>query len=526
VRIPPFIAKATAIAILLGLGACTIRANAATVYYGLTLAPTGIDPHINASDELGIPLSSVYDTLIFRDPKSGEYVPGLAEKWAISDDGLIYTFWLRRDVHFHDGTPFNAQSVKRNFDYTLDPNNHSQRAALSLGPLREVAVDAPYQVSLHLDSPYAPLLDSLSQVYMGMASPKALDQWGVADYQYHQVGTGPYRFVEYVPNDHLTLERNPDYQWGPSIYQYRTASIQTIIFRFYEDPATRALALESGQADVVGEMPPRDAQRLSQKGGYNLQPIAIPGQPLQLLFNLHRSPTDELQVRRALIMSLNRPAIVETVFGSYSPVANSLLSTYTPGYTPDYPFPPYSPSEASRLLDQSGWQLGSDGLRRRDGFPLQINIVVPTWGSNPEVAQLVEAAWQKMGIQVKLNVASGFGPLKQAQQAGDYNAIGYNTFGTDPDLLQPFFVSDGLYNWSGVHDANVDQLLAQAASLGANSPERNALYGKLASMAQQQAWLVPIRDYVDLVVTRSSIKGLRFSFQGWFPLLIDLQHDS
>jgi peptide/nickel transport system substrate-binding protein len=526
VRLPSAIARAAALGIWLGLAACAAPSSPSTVVYGLTLAPSGIDPHINASDELGIPLSSVYDTLIFRDPQTGAYVPGLAERWMISDDGLTYTFWLRQDVHFHDGTPFNAQSVKRNFDYTLNPDNHSQRAALSLGPLREVTVDSANQVSLHLDSPYAPLLDSLSQVYLGMASAKALDQWGAADYQYHQVGTGPYRFVEYVPNDHLTLERNADYQWGPSIYQHTKASIQRIIFRFYEDPATRALALESGQADVMGEMPPRDAQRLLAEGGYNLQPVAIPGQPLQLLFNLHNPPTDELQVRQALIMALDRPAIVDTVFGSYSPVASSLLSAATPGFNPDHPFPAYDPTDASRLLDQSGWRIGSDGLRQRQGVPLQIKLVVPTWGSNPEVAQLVQAAWQKMGAQVQLNVAPGFGPLKQAQQAGDYNAIGYNTFGTDPDLLQPFFFSNGLYNWSGVRDAQVDELLTHAARLGAESPERHALYARLAAMAQQQAWLVPIRDYVDLVVSKSSIKGLRFSFQGWFPLLIDLQLNS
>ncbi|MCH7567541.1 MAG: hypothetical protein IH787_07800 [Nitrospirae bacterium] len=129
--------------------------------YGLTLAPTGIDPHINASVELGIPLSSVYDTLVFQDPETGAYVPGLATDWSISPDGLTYSFVLREQVVFHDGTRFDAEAVKANIDYVLDPDHRSQKAAAMLGPLHEVEVLGSYEVAFHLDRPYAPMLDSL-----------------------------------------------------------------------------------------------------------------------------------------------------------------------------------------------------------------------------------------------------------------------------------------------------------------------------------------------------------------------------
>src|SRR4030042_5650862 len=99
-----------------------------TLRYGLTLAPTGLDPHLNASVELGIPLSSVYDTLVFLDPETGQFVPGLAEGWEVTPDGLRYTFYLRQDVVFHDGTPFNAEAVRSNLKRILDPENRSQRA--------------------------------------------------------------------------------------------------------------------------------------------------------------------------------------------------------------------------------------------------------------------------------------------------------------------------------------------------------------------------------------------------------------
>src|SRR4030042_326709 len=137
---------------------------------GLPLAPSGIDPHIHASVELGIPLSSVYDTLVFLDPETGQFVPGLADRWEVTPDGLRYTFHLRQDVIFHDGSPFNAEAVRANLNRVLDPENRSQRALSMLGPLREAQVLDEFTVALDLEAPYAPLLDSLSQVYLGQGN--------------------------------------------------------------------------------------------------------------------------------------------------------------------------------------------------------------------------------------------------------------------------------------------------------------------------------------------------------------------
>jgi ABC-type transport system substrate-binding protein len=176
---------------------CTPRPEGRIVY-GLTLAPTGIDPHINASAELGIPLTSVYDTLVYQDPKTGEFVPGLAQKWEVSEDGRVYTFYLRRGVKFHDGTPFNAEAVRFNLDRITSPDLASQKARFMLGPYERTEVVDEYTVRIVLKEPFAPLLDSLSQVYLAMASPTAVQQWG-NEYQVHQVGTGPFVFVEYVP---------------------------------------------------------------------------------------------------------------------------------------------------------------------------------------------------------------------------------------------------------------------------------------------------------------------------------------
>jgi peptide/nickel transport system substrate-binding protein len=491
--------------------------------YGLTLAPSGIDPHINASAELGIPLSSVYDTLVFQNPETWEFVPGLAQSWTLSNDGLTYTFYLRQDVDFHDDTHFDANSVKANIEYILDPEHVSQKASIMLGPLNDVEVIDSYTVAFHLSEPYAPLLDSLAQVYLGMASPTALEKWGPSEYQFHQVGTGPYRFVEYIPNDHLTLEKNPDYDWGPSIYKNDRAEIDEIRFQFFEDPATRSLALESGEIDIIGEVPPHDAARLAASEDFQLYPVSIPGQPLQFFFNTQNPPTDDVEVRTALIQAVDRTFIVETIFGSYSPVAEGPLSSSTFGFSSQYPYPSYDFDQARSTLEGLGWKLDENsGHLIRDAEPLSIHIVAPNWGSNPEVGQLIEAAWEKLGAEVNLEVANGFGPLKEAHDSGEYHVIGINLFGTDPDLLRSFFRSDGFYNWSGYQDPILDTLLDDAVEASFDSAERQTYYDKIFALIRDEALILPIRDYVNLVIARSNIKGLRFSSQGWFPFLIDL----
>ena len=508
--------------------ACQLSSDTTpTLNYGLTLAPSGIDPHLNASAELGIPLSSVYDTLVFLDAESGDFVPGLAERWEISSDGLRYTFYLRKDVRFHDGTPFNAQAVQDNLDYTLNPDNHSQKAATMLGPVHQTEILDKHTIAFVLDEPFAPLLDSLSQVYLGMASPAALNQWGASEYQFHQVGTGPYRFIEYIPNDHITLERYPDYAWGPSIYDNTKASVERIIFYFYEDAASRSLALERREVDILGEIPPHEADRLASSADFSLSPVAIPGQPLQLFFNTAASPTDDLRVRQALLLAVDKKSIVLTVFGSHSPISNSPLSQA--GFEKLSGLPPsaFNPEGARKLLEEAGWMLENSELyRKRDGDPLVIKLIAPPWGSNSEIAQLLKAGWENIGIDVELTIAPGFGTLKEIQSSGDYHAIGINFFGTDPDLLRSFYASDGFYNWTGFSDPEIDRMLNEAAHASLAPDRRVELYNQIIRAITDNALVLPIRDYINLVVVHEQVEGLKFSAQGWFPNLIDIQLSS
>jgi peptide/nickel transport system substrate-binding protein len=526
-RVTAAAAAATAVLMLSLAGCQTSPSQEAveTLTYGLTLVPSGIDPHIHASAELGIPLRSVYDTLVYRDADTLEFVPGLAESWEISDDGLTYTFHLRDDVTFHDGTPFNADAVRVNIERVLSEDANSLKAAQLLGPVERVEVVDETTVRLILAEPFAPLLDGLSQPYLGIASPKALSEYDTATYQFHQVGTGPYRFVEYVVNDRLVLERNPDYAWGPSTVVNRgVPDVDRIVFRFFTDPPSRALALQSGEADVMGELLPTDAQGLSADGVIELEKVPIPGQPLQFFLNTNRAPTSSLAVRQALILATDRPAIVLSVFQGLSPVAYGPLSAATLYYDAEVEGRyDYDPVEAAALFDSTGWvDTDGDGWRDDGGEPLTINLVVPPWGLTPDVAVLLETQWESaLDVQVEIRQVASFPMLIGAADEGDYNAISLNYSGLDPALLNSFFLSEGSLNWTHYVDRELDSWLIAAQS-SLDDAERASLYAQVQTRIMDQALVLPIRDYVNLNGYRPEVEGLHFSAQGWFPYLTDL----
>ena len=503
---------------------CGAPATGDRIVYGLTLAPSGIDPHVNASSELGIPLTSVYDTLVYRDVATGEFVPGLAERWEISDDGLVYTFYLRRGVTFHDGTPFNAEALRFNLERITSPDLASQKARFMLGPYERVEVVNETTARIYLSEPFAPLLDSLSQVYLGMASPAAVEKWGT-EYQLHQVGTGPFVFAEYVPGDHVLLRRNPAYAWGPPVYQHKRAQLAEVEFRFFTDPATRSPALETGEADVMGEIPPQDAVRLKESGNFRIEAVPIPGVSLMFFMNRARPPLDDVLVRQALLYGTDRQAIVSTIFRDTSPVAYGPLAAATVGYERQVQeYYGYDPAQAAALLEQAGWKdSDGDGVRDHDGAPLVLDLYLMGWGSMPEVGQLLAAQWAELGVGVNSKVVSYPEALELAGK-GEHHLIPFNLSGSDPDILRKFFHSQGGFNWSKASDAELDAWLETAARTS-NWTERAALYSQVQLRVMDQALVIPIRDYVNLNGVNNRVQGLRFDAQGWFPWLVDVRHE-
>jgi peptide/nickel transport system substrate-binding protein len=331
-------------------------------------------------------------------------------------------------------------------------------------------------------------------------------------------------FKDYVPKDHLTLVRNPAYKWGPSVWENRgPAYLDEITFRFYEDPATRALALESGEAQVMGEVPPQDVGRLTASGKFTLYAVPIPGQSLQLFLNTQRAPTDDVHVRQALIYATDRAAIVKAIFRDMSPAAYGPLTAVTLGYDPSvkslYPF---DPGEANRLLDEAGWHLGSDGFRQKDGQRLQVEGVLMSFGFVPETAQLIQAQWAQVGVDFKTQLVP-YGTLLQAGGDGSVNVIPFFDSSNDPDILRKFFQSDSPFNWNRVSDPTLIARLNQGVTV-TNPGDRWPIYADVQQRVMAQALVVPIRDYVNLNVASANVQGLRYDARGWFPWLSNVKY--
>jgi peptide/nickel transport system substrate-binding protein len=246
--------------------------------------------------------------------------------------------------------------------------------------------------------------------------------------------------------------------------------------------------------------------------------------PQQFFFNTQQAPTDDPAVRQALLYATNRTAIVDAVFQGQSPVAHGPLTSVTPFYNPEverlYPF---DSGYARSLLQSAGWTDGDgDGILDHDGTPLKLTVVFAPWNQMPDVAQLIQSQWRDLGIDVQLIQVPDFPALSSYADQGGYNLIGYYDFGVDASVLNQFYLSDGANNWSGISDPELDNWLQEATRQVA-ADARTALYRSIQERIMDQAVILPIREYVNLVGSTARLDGVIFSAQGWWPLLPNLQ---
>lgn len=518
-------------AVCISATACTPNSSPVVsrnrIVYGLTLSPSGFDPHVNQSSEIGIVLRQVYDTLVYRDPDTGQFVPGLAESWTVSPDQTTYTFTLKQGVTFHDGTPFNAAAVGTTLARITAPETRSQAALGLLGPYAGYEISDDYTISIILAQPFSPLLDGLSQFYLGIASPAALNTYSNERYQFNQVGTGPYIFVEYIPDERIVLRRNPNYAWGPPFYQPPAANpIEEIEFRFFTDPSTRLTALEQGDAQVIGELPPSDARVVVGSSVIDLQTVRIPGQPDQFLFNIRQFPTDNPTFRQALLIGLNRQTIVDNIYQGFSPAAQGPLTPGVQFYldvsADQYQF---DVQQARALISTLGFvDADANGYWDDPNGDLTLRVLVPPWGEYRQIVQVIQDQWRTIGVRVEPVAVPDFPSLVSAVDSGDYNLVSLTSYGVDPAFLRTYFTTDAARNWTGFANAEFDNLMRDAVQQ-LDPGLRAERYGAIQQAIMDQALILPIRNKVNLIGVSSRVHGLRFDVYGWYPIIYNASYD-
>ncbi len=198
--------------------------------------PLSLDP-TNANGIAVRPVMLLYDTLVVQSDDF-KYHPALAQSWDASPDGKAFTFRLRKDVKFHDGTPINAQAVKFNFDRLVRPDAKATFSVSLRGIYQATEVVDDFTARVVLKEPFAPFMDGVADGYYSMASPAAVQKFG-KDFDRNPVGSGPYIFQEWAAKSHVTLKRNPDYTWGSSLFKHQgPAYPERVSFRLIVENAT------------------------------------------------------------------------------------------------------------------------------------------------------------------------------------------------------------------------------------------------------------------------------------------------
>ena len=482
-----------------------------------------LDPHSSGFAPHNRVFRSIYDNLVVLLPNHS-VGPWLAQSWEISPDRTQYTFTLRPDVTFHDGTRFNAAAVKFNLDRIKDPRNGSYSLP-DIGPYVGAEILSDHVVRIHLSQPFTPLLHNLSSTKLAIVSPAAVTQYGAArggPLGQHPVGTGPFRFDGLTQGTEIRLSRNPDYRWPPAgAANSGPAHIDRLVFKNVPEQLTRVAALQSGQVDVADLIPPQNLPGLKADPGFQVIEKELLNTNYSLALNVGRAPWNDEDIRRAVKLSLDIDAIVRIVYLGQLPRAWSSLSPSIFGSAEKQLAHSWSPDvqKARQILDAKGWQPGDDGIRVKDGKRLVIRLV-DTQGNREQRLDVIQLARRQLA-------ASGIGLVIDSEPAGnyiqkvldnDYDLVAGAQFAADPDVLRYGFVPDGRFRLSGIR-VNDPQLTAWlvAGSQEADPARRAALYQQAQQRIIDKVYSIPIYVLLYNIAVSTAVSGVGIDSHG-FPI--------
>ena len=370
--------------------------------YGMTAVK--MDPH-NASGSGDIYIDAhIFERLIYyrinEKTNLPEAIPWLATKWEISADKMAWTFFLRKNVTFTDGTPFDAEAVKVNFGRLLGP---------PVGPfsntyaplIRNVEIVDTHTVRVNLKVPAVPVESFFVQSYIGMMSPASVKKWG-DKVGAHPVGTGPYKLKEWLQGEKVVLEANLNHWKG-------RPNLDQIEFLFVPESSSRMNMLNTGQVDLVYNLDIPDLERVIKDKKFNV--VEWPTtEVFSLTLNNIAKPTNDPAVRRAIRLAVDRKTLVDKILLGHGQVATSPVPSFIWGSHPSDPLI-FDPEKARKTLTDAGWIPGKGGIREKGGEKLSLKIRYPT-GRYPmcdEMVAVIQNQLNSVGFEC-LTEKMGFGP--------------------------------------------------------------------------------------------------------------------
>lgn len=374
-----------------------------------------------------------------------------------------------------------------------------------------------HTVKVTFTAPNGGFLNNVTTSGLSPMSPAALDKFG-ADIGENPVGTGPFMFKEWVKQDHVTIVKNPDYNWAPAPFERNGAAyLDEITFRIIPEASTRAVTLENGEVDMTEDLTPDDFNRLTDSGEFQGLKVKTTGMPYDIMINVTKPPTDELAVRQALQFATNKQAIVDTLFTgifepAYAPVDPGTLG-FDESLESIYPF---DPDKARQLLDDAGWTVGPDGMRSKDGQPLEILFINLAGFGFDDIAQLMQAQFKDIGVTMNITQQS-FPAVQEALHRGEHNLAPFFYFSIDPSFANSIYSTDAIstFNWMHYSDPEVDRLIAEGQQTS-DPATRGPIYVQLNQKIMEDAVMIPIYYKAVVLSVKNGVSGFKFTLNG-FP---------
>ncbi|WP_232819303.1 ABC transporter substrate-binding protein [Saccharospirillum mangrovi] len=503
--------------LMLGLAALTsgsLRAEtpADVLVVGQIAEPQSLDPHtVTAVNDFRI-LVNLYDGLVRYSDGTLNVEPALATDWTISDDGLEYTFELRDDVTFHDGTPFNADAVVFNFERMLDENHPYHDTgpfplSFNFGQVASVEALSDTEVKFTLSEPFAPFLSNLAYPTGLIISPTAVREYG-KDVGRHPSGTGAFKFEEWQANQRVVVSRNADYWDG-------APELEAVVFRPITDANTRVAEMLSGGIDLMVEVPPDNVATFAADDDFEVYEQAGPHLWF-LILNLKEEPFSDKRVRQAVNYAIDKESLVENVLQGTATVATGPTPpAFGWAYNEDLDPYPYDPDKARELLAEAGAE-GAD-----------ITFYVTEGGSGMldpiSMGTAIQADLAAVGLDVSIETYEWntfLGRVNPGLEGkADMAEMAWMT--NDPDTL-PFLAlrteawpENGGFNSGYYSNPEVDALLNEART-ATDQDERAALYKEMQEIVYDDAPWAFIANWQQNAVATEAVEN--FSLQPSFLL--------
>lgn len=457
------------------------------VAIALTTDVTTFDPGWATVTNDNIQHFFLMDNLLFRTPE-GDLIPWLAVAYkAISQ--TEWEFTLREGVKFHNGEVFDGNAVKHSFDRLFRADDPSPARA-RYNTIKEIRVVSPYTTRIITENP-DPLLPARISM-LPIVPPKYHNERGRSHFSANPVGTGPYKFKEWVKDSRIVLEANPDYWKGKP-------KVDTIIFRPIPEYSTRLALLRTGEVDLITHVIPDDAAKLKTTPGIKVHVTPIL-RTMELLMRPDLRPLDNKLVRQAINYAINKESIVKDILGGYGEVAKAqVIGPMYFGYNPNLKPYPYDPAKARELLAQAGY---------KDGFELTFYTPAGRYTLDKEIAEAISAQLRQVGIRVSLQPME-WGVYAQKQQDKAFahlNLFAFmNTMYDADGVLQGLFRSGVIWGvgpyWS---NKRIDDIIDQARAT-VDQNVRLKLYHEAAEILRDEAPVVFLHHLTEIYAVREGV---------------------